>query len=165
MRNIAGLLFLVAGCVALVPPAAPAIAPSASPRATPLVTSDDSLGVVCDVLAVISMPSTASDRPAAFAELSRRAFELGGDAVVSARVEPGWVSGVVVRTKTADPRPYDVIARVDAQTDEHAPDAGLAALRERGEQLGADKLVDIRYEHRGEDGHAHLSAQAVRYRR
>lgn len=165
MRNIAGLLLLVAGCVALVPPAAPALPQSAGNGITPIVTSDDSLGIVCDVVAVISMPSTAIDRPTAFAELSRRAFELGGHAVVSARADPGWVSGVVVRSKAIDPRPYDVIARVDAQTDEHAPDAGLDALRERGEQLGADKLVDIRYEHRGADGRAHLSAQAVRYRR
>ena len=142
-----------------------------NPPAGIVVTAESSLGRPVDLVAVIDSHSSSGTEQAAIAELEAWAQRLGGIAVLEARFEPATngspahVSGIVVRERAVDPRPYDEIARIDAQTDEDAPAKGLDALRDRAAQLGADKVVDIRFEHDGDDGHSHLRGIAVRYRR
>lgn len=151
-----------------VPPAPAMVA--ASNDGTVLVTAASDLGRPCEVLALLELRSANASPELGYAELRRWAATLGGDAVVVARVEPGanggptHVSGVVVRSRTRDLRPYDVVAELDVQTDEGSDDKGLVTLRTRARELGADKIVNVRFEHDGR-GIAHLRGVAVRYRR
>lgn len=135
-----------------------------------LVTPSGTIGQTCEVLAVLDLPTDRTTVDAAFEVLREGARAVGGQAVVAARFvsahddEPARVSGVVVKLKPADDRPFDVIAEVDVQTDADAPDKGVAALQARARELGADKLVDVRFD-RGETGVSHLRARAVKLRR
>ena len=136
-----------------------------------VVTAESTLGRPVDLVAVIDSHSSSGTEQAAIAELEAWAQRLGGVAVLEARFEaatkgsPAHVSGVVVRERAVDPRPYEELARIDVQTDEDAPAKGMDALRQRAAELGADKVVDIRFEHDGDDGRSHLRGVAVRYRR
>lgn len=135
-----------------------------------MLTSAAELGRPCETMAILDLHSHAVDEATGFEELRRWAATVGGDAVVAARFEAATdgetahLSGVVVRYKAVDPRPYDVLARVEVRTDTAVPDKGLEALRTKASELGADKLVDVRFQH-SDDGISHLSGLAVRYRR
>jgi uncharacterized protein YbjQ (UPF0145 family) len=125
---------------------------------------------VDELVAVIDTHVPAMTHDEAMAELESWARAMGGDAVLDARFEaatvsqPAHVSGVVVRERVVDARAIEELARIDVQTDELAPNKGLDALRERALQLGADKVIDIRFEHDAPDGRSHLYGLAVRYR-
>ena len=135
-----------------------------------LVTAASGLGRPCETIAIIDLHSRAGDEATGFDELRRWAGTMAADAVVSARYEAAnageaaHVSGVVVRFKVADPRPYDVLAEVEVRSEEDVPDKGLEALRAKARELGADKVVDVRFQH-SEAGLSRLRGLAVRYRR
>jgi len=149
--------------------ATPAISPRSAEAVT--VTSAPDLGRTCEVVAVLDMHTPLGDERRGFAELRRWAATLGGDAVVAARFQPATATerahlfGVVVRSRAADARPYDVLAELEAQTDEDGPDKGLDALRAAARELGADKIVDVRFVHDAGDGVSRVTGLAIRYRR
>jgi len=84
-------------------------------------------------------------------------------------VTRGRVTGSVthersVRFKVRDARTYDVIDHIVIETDPNRSDKGFGALRARAKELGADKIVDVKFEH-GEGGApSRLRGTAVRYR-
>lgn len=179
MRRATIALALTCGCGLFRTATAPAPAPTTAAVARPIdvpstgvvVTAESSLGRPVELVAVIDTHVAAATEGEAIALLESWAVRIGGSAVLDARFEastaeePAHVSGVVVRERGVDPRTYEEIARIDVQTDALAPNKGLDALRDRAHQLGADKVIDIRFDHDGPDGHSHLHGLAVRYRR
>lgn len=135
-----------------------------------LLTSAADLGRPCETLAIVDLHSDAGDEATGFDELRAWATRMGADAVVAARYEAATASetahvfGIVVRFKSTDARPYDVVASVEVRSETAAPDKGLEALRTKARELGADKVVDVRFEH-SEGGVSRLRGVAVRYRR
>jgi hypothetical protein len=79
------------------------------------------------------------------------------------RVDPSQV--LVVESAHLD-RPNEVIGVIDVQDARGTHDSGLALLRERAAELGADAVVSVEF-HRGDGaGHvAHVSGLGVRYQR
>jgi uncharacterized protein YbjQ (UPF0145 family) len=154
-------------------PAPSPVATEPAPLSAPLgivVTPNSTLGRPVEIVAVIDSPSTSATEEQAMAVLEAYARRLGASAVLGARFDPATddalahVSGVIVRERAADPRAYDELGRIDVATSD-APGQGLDALRESARRLGADKVLDIRFELDGGDGRSHLHGTAVRYRR
>jgi uncharacterized protein YbjQ (UPF0145 family) len=174
-------LALVSGCTetyVMQPTRAPAAA--AESRAEP--TSEASVARVrvypkgssptqrMEVLGVLDFHTQADSQDKGFDDLRAHAAALGADAVVDAEfehgegAEPSHLSGMAVRFVTYELPPYDVVGEIDIETPEDAEDKGFDKMRARATQLGADRIVEVRFDHGAEGGSSHLRGKAVRYR-
>lgn len=124
----------------------------------------------CEIVAVLDFHSDADSEDKGFEELRARAAEAGADAVIDAEFEHGeggersHLSGLAVRFKVRDARAYDVLDHIVIESDPNGADKGFGALRARAKALGADKIVDVKFDH-GEGGEpSRLTGTAVRYR-
>jgi uncharacterized protein YbjQ (UPF0145 family) len=166
---LALLVFATTGCgptyVVNTPPTAPAVAARAIP-----VYPNKSIGRPCEIIAVFDFHSDADSQDKGFDQLRARAYEIGADAVIGAEfehgegTEPSHLSGMAVRYTTATP-PYEVIGVIDIESSPDSSDKGLDAMTERARQLGADKVVDVTFEHGEEGSVGHLRGKAIRIRR
>jgi uncharacterized protein YbjQ (UPF0145 family) len=124
-----------------------------------------------EVVGVLDFHSAAESEDKGFEELRAHAAALGADAVIDAEFEhgeggePSHLSGMAVRFITYDLPPYDVLGDIDIETPEDAEDKGFDAMRRKAAEMGADRIVEVRFEHGGEGGSSHLHGKAVRYRR
>ncbi len=125
----------------------------------------------CEILLILDFHSDAESEEKGFEALRARAAAAGADAVIDAEYEHGeageqsHLSGMAVRWIAEDARVYDVLGDIVVETAAGSPDKGFVLLRARARALGADKLVDVHFEH-GEDGApSRLTGTAVRYRR
>lgn len=161
-----------AGCNPVIMQSPPvAYSAPAQPTAIPVFPKGRGPDQVSNIVAVLDFHSSADTENKGFDELRARAMAVGADAVIDAEFEHGeggqlsHLSGLAVRFKVYDARAYDVIEQIVIETDGVANDKGFSALRARALQLGADKLVDVKFEH-GEGGApSRLIGTAVRYRR
>ncbi|MFO0590219.1 MAG: hypothetical protein U0441_21935 [Polyangiaceae bacterium] len=146
-------------------------AASADPGDAPglLVTADRHLGRPLTAITVLDLHIDARDEAEAFAELRRRAADLGADAVTSAVFEPpdgdepAHVSGIAVRFAPDDTRRFDSLGEIDIVTSEDADDKGFERLLEKAREMGADEVRFLRFEHSADGGKSHLKGTAVRY--
>lgn len=125
----------------------------------------------CEILLILDFHSDAESEEKGFEALRARAAAAGADAVIDAEYEHGeageqsHLSGMAVRWIAEDARAHDVLGDIVVETAAGSPDKGFEQLRARARALGADKLVDVHFEH-GEDGApSRLRGTAVRYRR
>lgn len=102
-------------------------------------------------------------------------YEVGGAAIPEV---PASAPEPAQKTATVDParvlvvlaphldRPNEVVGVVDVQNDGGTHDSGVALLRQRAAELGADAVVSVEF-HAGDGaGHApHASGLAVRFQR
>lgn len=134
------------------------------------VTTAKALDRYCDVLAVFDFHTSADSEDKGFAELRRRAAALGADAVIGAEFEhgegsePSHLSGMAVRYSPPPPS-YDVIGPIEVDTPGDSSDKGFSELLRRAKSLGADRVVDVSFEHGEGSVQSKLSGTAVRYRR
>jgi uncharacterized protein YbjQ (UPF0145 family) len=132
-----------------------------------------------EVISVIDVHEPTGEHDAAIQTLRERAALIGADAVLGIEFhheddEHGaskdietHLSGLAVRFRPVlQERPYDVLGQVQVEAAmEHEQD-GLHALREKGNDMNADAMLDVQFHH-GE-GHGHgtkLTAIAIRYRK
>lgn len=126
------------------------------------------------VVGVIDVHVDATRSSEAFDELRRQASALGAQAVIGADFhhgegrEPSHVSGMAIRYRDAPDRAYEVLGRIDiavSSSDSAAEAGALDALRKRGTELGADRVIDVEFHHDDQGGPSHLTGLAVRYRK
>ncbi len=123
----------------------------------------------CEVVGVLDFHTDATSEDKGFDELRREAARLGADAVISAEFEHGeegeksHLSGVAIRYKSLDERPIVEVGRIDIATPEDDDDKGFEKMRAQARALGADKVVNVHFEHGAEGGMSHLTGIAVRY--
>ncbi len=122
-----------------------------------------------EIVAILDFHSEADSEQKGFDELRAHAAAAGADAVINAEFEHGdageqsHLSGMAIRWITRDARAYDVIDTIVVETESASSDKGLARFRERARELGADKVIDVKFEH-GEEGRpSRLVGTAVRY--
>lgn len=176
MRSLLlGIAALTAACTPVIvapPPTAPPSPESATVAVTgvPVYPKGRGPNRHCDILLILDFHADAESEEKGFEALRARAAAVGADAVIDAEYEHGeggeasHLSGMAVRWTPEDARAYDVIEHIVIETPANAPDKGFAELRARARALGADKIVEVHFEH-GEDGGAsRLTGIAVRYR-
>ena len=170
---------LLPACTETKPYVQPSYATSTYDRAPPAVSStaakipvsiDRSIGRDCEIIAVFDIHTHADSQDKGFDELRARAAELGADAVIGAEFEhgdgdePSHLSGLAVRYTRPRPESYS-IGQIDVPSNEDDTDKGLDKMRALAQQMGADQVVNVQFEH-GEDGKlGHLTGTAVKYRR
>jgi uncharacterized protein YbjQ (UPF0145 family) len=148
-------------------PSAPHVL-SASAAAVKVITSEDP-GFPTEVVAVLDFHTEETSQDKGFDELREKAAELGATEVIGAQFEHGaegeksHLSGMAVKPRVDDHRPFVVIGQIDIATPEDADDKGFERMRAQARALGADKVVDVRFEHGEEGGMSHLTGQAVKY--
>ena len=124
----------------------------------------------CEVVGVLDFHTDEDSEDKGFDQLRAKAAELGADAVISADFEHGaegeksHLSGVAVRYKVKDERPYTAIARIDIPTPEDAEDKGFETMRTEAAALGADEVINVRFEHGKEGEMSHLTGLAIRFK-
>ncbi len=65
-----------------------------------------------------------------------------------------------------EPRPYEVLGQVQVEAAMEHEDDGLRSLREKGNDLNADAMLDVQFHHgEGSNGATKLTAIAIRYRK
>lgn len=175
-------LALVSGCTenyVMQAPRAPAAAAESSSAASPdasvarvrVYPKGSSPDQRMEVLGVLDFHTQADSQDKGFDDLRVHAAALGADAVVDAEFEhgegsePSHLSGMAVRFVTYDLPTYDVVGEIDIETPEDAEDKGFEKMRAKATQLGADRIVDVTFDHGAEGGSSHLRGKAVRYRR
>ncbi len=152
------------------------VQPSPAPREAPagrqiLVIPGTNLGRPCIIVGVLDFHTNADSEDKGFDEMRRYALALGADAVIQAEFEhgkdgePSHLSGMAVRYTARDDRPYVVLGTIDIATPEDAQDKGYDAMRERGAAMGADKIIEVTFEHGSEGGQSHLRGVAIRYKK
>ncbi len=173
LSMIAGLLVSVTAACAgqsnVPAPETPLARPAVDPSQV-LVTSAPTIPGPLDLVSVIDFHTSATSEDKGFDELKRKAASLGADAVIHAEFEhgdgdePSHLSGMAVRRGAPLP-PYEVIRRIEVDTDEDAEDKGLPELRRKAAEAGADEVIGIEFEHGEGKQPSRLSGLAVRLRR
>lgn len=173
-----GIAMLATAC-------APTIVASPPPARMPAATASTTVSVGglpvypkgsgpnrrCEILLVLDFHAVAASEEKGFDALRMRASAAGADAVIDAEYEHGeageesHLSGLAVRWIPEDARAYDELGSIVVETASGAADKGFAQLRARARALGADKLVDVRFEHGADGAPSRLTGTAVRYRR
>ena len=121
------------------------------------------------VLGVLDMHTSATNPDKGFDVLRVRAAQLGADAVIGAEFEhgdgdePSHLSGMAIRYLGGVERPYVVLGRIDIATAEDADDKGYDAMRAKAAAIGADEVIDVKFDHGEEGGVSHLTGTAVRH--
>ena len=123
---------------------------------------------LCFVLEIVDIHTDATSEAKGFEELRARAAALESDAVIGAEFEHGagksHLAGMIVRYGAPLP-PSTEIGVIEIPSDPDSQDKGLSALVARGREMGADRVVDVTFEH-GEDGaFGRIRGRAVRYSR
>ncbi len=148
-------------------PPAVAMAPQPIPS-VPVYTSEEPPWP-CEVVGVLDFHTEETSEDKGFDQLKIKANEMGAEAVISAEFEHGeegeksHLSGVAIRRKIWDERKYVELGKIDIATPEDADDKGFEAMRQKARAMGADKIVDVRFEHGKEGGTSHLTGTAVKY--
>jgi uncharacterized protein YbjQ (UPF0145 family) len=133
-----------------------------------------------EVIGVIDVHEPTGEHDAALQTLRQRAALLGADAVLGIEFHhedegnagehkdiETHLSGLAVRYRPVlQDRPYDVLGPVQVEAAmEHEAD-GLRALREKGNDMDADAMLDVQFHHgEGKGGATKLTAIAIRYRK
>jgi uncharacterized protein YbjQ (UPF0145 family) len=132
-----------------------------------------------EVIGVIDVHEPTGQHDAALQTLRERAALIGADAVLGIEFhheaeEHGerkdtetHLSGLAVRFRPVlQDRPYEVLGQVQVEAAmEHEQD-GLQALREKGNDMNADAMLDVQFHHgEGNGGTTKLTAIAIRYRK
>jgi len=177
MSKAALLLFVLAsGCAEAQPPVPQVPRPTAAPDVPPTSrgptvrassTCPAPTAQQCFILEIVDIHTEAASEAKGFEELRVRAAALRADAVIGAEFEHGeagksHLAGMVVRYGDRLP-PFVEIGVIEIASDPNSADKGLSALVARGRELGADRVIDVTFEH-GEDGApGHIRGRAVRY--
>lgn len=149
-------------------PAVPRGGPPVDPSHV-LVTTAPTIPGPLDLIEVLDFHTKATSEDKGFDELKRKAASLGADAVIHAEFEhgdgdePSHLSGMAVRVGRPLPA-YQVISRVEVDTDEDAEDKGLPELQRKAAAVGADEIIGIEFEHGEGKQPSRLSGLAVRLR-
>jgi uncharacterized protein YbjQ (UPF0145 family) len=132
-----------------------------------------------EVIGVIDVHEPTGEHDAALQTLRERAALIGADAVlgiefhhesdehgVSGGIET-HLSGLAVRFRPVlQDRPYEVLGQVQVEAAMEHEEDGLHALREKGNDMNADAMLDVQFHHgEGSGGSTKLTAIAIRYRR
>jgi uncharacterized protein YbjQ (UPF0145 family) len=124
----------------------------------------------CNIVEIVDIHTQATSQDKGFDELRARAAAAGAEAVVDAEFEhgegnePSHLSGTLVRGCEMIP-PYEVIGKVDIESDPDDTDKGMGQLEARKRALGGDRVVNIQFEH-GEDGaKGHLRGNVIKFTR
>jgi uncharacterized protein YbjQ (UPF0145 family) len=134
-----------------------------------------------EVLGVIDVHEPSGGQDAALETLRQRAALLGANAVLGVEFhhepEPSGaggdhkdiethLSGLAVRFRPVlQNKPYDVLGQVQAEAEMEHEEDGLRSLREKGNDMNADALLDVQFHHgEARDGKTRLTAIAIRYR-
>lgn len=164
-KNALLFLVLATGCATVHPPIPQAEPPASvldeGPTTPSRPTVRASAGCpapraqMCFVLEIVDIHTDARSQAKGFDELRARAAALDADAVIGAEFEHGeagrsHLAGMIVRYGDPLP-PYVEIGVIEIASDPNSADKGLAALLARGREMGADRVVDVTFEH-GEDG-------------
>lgn len=129
-----------------------------------------------EVIGVIDVHEPTGEHDAALQTLRERAALIGADAVIGIEFhhEDGeakgietHLSGLAVRFRPVlQDRPYEVIGQVQVEAAMEHEEEGLRALREKGNDMNADAMLDVQFHHgEGSGGGTKLTAIAIRYRR
>lgn len=141
-----------------------------------LVLQAQDAGRPTEVVGVIDVHEPTGEHDAALQTLRQRAALIGADAVIGIEFhhEDGedkgietHLSGLAVRFRPVlQDRPYDVLGQVQVEAPMEHEDDGLRALRERGNDMSADAMLDVQFHHgEGNGGATKLTAIAIRYRK
>ena len=126
-------------------------------------------GFAAEVVQVLDFHTAETSEDKGFDELREHAYELGATAVVEAQFEHGaegeksHLSGMAVKPRVRDDRPYVVVKEIDIATPEDDDDKGFDKMREEANAVGADKIVEVNFVHGEEGGMSHLTGKAVKY--
>lgn len=141
-----------------------------------LVLQAQDAGRPTEVIGVLDVHEPSGEHDAALQTLRERAALIGADAVIGiefhheeedAKGIATHLSGLAVRFRPVfQDRPYDVLGQVQVEAPMEHEDEGLRSLRERGNDLNADAMLDVQFHHgEGNGGATKLTAIAIRYRR
>ena len=135
-----------------------------------------------EVIGVIDVHEATGEHDAALQTLRQRAALIGADAVLgiefhhegdehgenkeSKDVET-HLSGLAVRFRPVlQERPYDVLGQVQVEAAMEHEDDGLRSLRDKGNDMNADAMLDVQFHHgEGKGGNTKLTAIAIRYKK
>jgi uncharacterized protein YbjQ (UPF0145 family) len=141
-----------------------------SPQAAAVqVYPGDDAGFDAEVVQVLDFHTAEKSEDKGFDLLREKAAELGGTAVIEAQFEhgegnePSHLSGMAVKPRVRDERPYVVIKEIDIATPEDDDDKGFDRMRAEALACGADKVVNVKFDHGAEGGMSHLTGKAVKY--
>jgi uncharacterized protein YbjQ (UPF0145 family) len=134
-----------------------------------------------EVIGVIDVHEPTGEHDAALQTLRERAALIGADAVLGVEFHhegdgsgdkkdkdiETHLSGLAVRFRPVlQDRPYDVLGQVQVEAPMEHEDDGLRALREKGNDMDADAMLDVQFHHgEGKAGTTKLTAIAIRYRK
>jgi uncharacterized protein YbjQ (UPF0145 family) len=144
-----------------------------------IVLQAQDAGRPTEVIGVIDVHEPTGEHDAALETLRERAALIGADAVLGIEFhhegdEPGankdiatHLSGLAVRFRPVlQDRPYEVLGPVQVEAPMEHEDEGLRALREKGNDMNADAMLDVQFHHgEGNGGATKLTAIAIRYRK
>jgi uncharacterized protein YbjQ (UPF0145 family) len=137
-----------------------------------------------EVIGVIDVHEPTGEHDAALQTLRERAALIGADAVLgiefhhegdehdakeskeSKDIET-HLSGLAVRFRPVlQDRPYEVLGQVQVEAAMEHEDDGLRSLRDKGNDMNADAMLDVQFHHgEGKGGNTKLTAIAIRYRK
>jgi uncharacterized protein YbjQ (UPF0145 family) len=132
-----------------------------------------------EVIGVIDVHEPTGEHDAALQTLRERAALIGADAVLGIEfhhesdehaADKGietHLSGLAVRFRPVlQDRPYEVLGQVQVEAAMEHEEDGLHALREKGNDMNADAMLDVQFHHgEGKGGNTKLTAIAIRYRK
>jgi uncharacterized protein YbjQ (UPF0145 family) len=144
-----------------------------------LVLQAQDAGRPTEVIGVIDVHEPTGEHDAALQTLRQRAALIGADAVLGIEFhhedEGGGdhkdiethLSGLAVRFRPVlQERPYEVLGQVQVEAAMEHEDDGLRTLREKGNDMNADAMLDVQFHHgEGKGGTTKLTAIAIRYRK
>jgi len=132
-----------------------------------------------EVIGVIDVHEPTGEHDAALQTLRQRAALIGADAVLgiefhhedegSAESKDKGIethlSGLAVRFRPVlQERPYEVLGQVQVEAAMEHEDDGLRALRDKGNDMNADAMLDVQFHHgEGKGGATKLTAIGIRY--
>jgi uncharacterized protein YbjQ (UPF0145 family) len=132
-----------------------------------------------EVIAVIDVHEPTGGHDVALQTLRERAALIGAEAVLGIEFhhedgEAGehkdietHLSGLAVRFRPVlQDRPYEVLGQVQVEAAMEHEDDGLRALREKGNDMNADAMLDVQFHHgEGKGGATKLTAIGIRYKK
>ncbi len=143
-----------------------------------LVLQAQDAGRPTEVIGVLDVHEATGDHDVALETLRERAALIGADAVVGIEFHhedegskdkgiETHLSGLAVRFRPVlQARPYDVLGQVQVEAEMEHEDDGLRDLREKGNDMNADAMLDVQFHHgEGKGGKTKLTAIAIRYRK
>src|SRR5260370_31417887 len=127
-------------------------------KTMPALQAQDA-GRPTEVIAVIDVHEPTGEHDAALQTLRQRAALIGADAVIGIEFHhedaksddkgiETHLSGLAVRFRPVlQDRPYEVLGQVQVEAPMEHEDEGLRALREKGNDMNADAMLDVQFHH------------------